>query len=172
MSQLLKQIGIYGYEVVEFEENHRTSQLHVRYEDRPKSCRKCQADGSKLKSKGLYQRSVRHLKAFGRDVRLNVKCRRFQCEACQKSFVQALPGIVGGRRSSEPYRFELYQLHRKGVSGKELAQDSKLGSATVERIYQEFTQRKSAERISLDCPRILGIDEHSDHTGQRFATTF
>jgi hypothetical protein len=48
----------------------------------------------------------------------------------------------------------------------------KLGSATVERIYAEFTSRKHRERLSLQCPQVLGIDEHTLHKGQRVATTF
>ena len=48
----------------------------------------------------------------------------------------------------------------------------KLGSATLERIYGEFTSRKARERLSLQCPQVLGIDEHTLHKGQRFATTF
>jgi transposase len=42
----------------------------------------------------------------------------------------------------------------------------------VGRIYAQFTQRKAKERLSLDCPQVLGIDEHTLHKGQRFATTF
>jgi transposase len=48
----------------------------------------------------------------------------------------------------------------------------RLGSATVGRIYAEFTGRKARERESLQCPRILGIDEHRVHRGMPFATTF
>jgi transposase len=44
--------------------------------------------------------------------------------------------------------------------------------STVSRIYAQFTERKAKERLSLDCPRVLGIDEHTLHKGQRFATTF
>ena len=47
-----------------------------------------------------------------------------------------------------------------------------MGSATIERIYAEFTRRKAAERESLQCPMVLGIDEHTLHKKQRFATTF
>jgi transposase len=47
-----------------------------------------------------------------------------------------------------------------------------IGAATVARIYTQFTGRKAAERISLQCPKVLGIDEHTLHKGQRFATTF
>jgi transposase len=47
-----------------------------------------------------------------------------------------------------------------------------MGAATVGRIYAQFTERKAKERLSLECPSILGIDEHSLHRRQRFATTF
>ena len=47
-----------------------------------------------------------------------------------------------------------------------------LGTATVERIYQQFTRRKAKERLSRQCPEVLGIDEHTLHKGCRFATTF
>jgi transposase len=47
-----------------------------------------------------------------------------------------------------------------------------MGSATVGRIYAEFTGRKARERESLQCPQILGIDEHRVHRGMPFATTF
>jgi transposase len=47
-----------------------------------------------------------------------------------------------------------------------------IGPATVSRIYTQFTERKAKERLSLDCPRVLGIDEHTLHKGMRFATTF
>ena len=53
-----------------------------------------------------------------------------------------------------------------------MARISRLGAATVSRIYAQFTQRKAAERLSLHCPMVLGIDEHTLHKGLRFATTF
>jgi transposase len=42
----------------------------------------------------------------------------------------------------------------------------------VGRIYAQFTERKARERLSVECPQVLGIDEHTLHRGQRFATTF
>ena len=53
-----------------------------------------------------------------------------------------------------------------------MARIHRLGAATVGRIYAQFTRRKAAERLSLQCPMVLGIDEHTLHKGQRFATTF
>lgn len=170
MSVLLKQIGIAGYEVIAFEDSGKHSRLEVGLPQRPSRCPCCGA--GRLHSKGPYRRQARHLEAFGRKVQLFIRCRRFQCRACGKSFVQALPGLLSGRHSTEPFRERIYQLHRDGVSGKRLAEASQLGSATVERIYQQFTLRKARERCDWRCPTILGIDEHSVHRGKRLATTF
>jgi transposase len=86
--------------------------------------------------------------------------------------VQPLPGIRPGRHSSEPLRQQLYQEHHDGICAATLSQRRCIGQATVGRIYAQFTERKAKERLSLDCPTVLGIDEHSLHRRQRFATTF
>jgi hypothetical protein len=44
--------------------------------------------------------------------------------------------------------------------------------STVSRIYSQFTERKARERLSLDYPLILGIDEHTLRKKKQFATTF
>jgi transposase len=115
---------------------------------------------------------VRHLECFKEATRLIVHTRRFLCTNCRKSFLPKLPGILPGRHSSEPFRQAIYQQHHDGICAKTLASAQVLGQATVARIYQQFTRRKAAERLSLECPRYLGIDEHTLHKGQRFCTTF
>jgi len=86
--------------------------------------------------------------------------------------VQPLPGILPGRHSTEPWREQVYERHGDGVCASVLADREDVAPATVGRIYAQFTERKAKERLSLDCPRVLGIDEHTLHRGQRFATTF
>lgn len=136
----------------------------------PESCRCCGA--SRLHSKGRYERRVQHLDLCGRPTHLRVRCRRYECCACRRSFVQPLPGIRPGRHSSEPLREHIYQQHDDGICAATLAWRRRVGQATVARIYAQFTERRAKERLSLDCPTILGIDEHSLHRRQRFATTF
>ena len=91
---------------------------------------------------------------------------------CERSFVQPLPGITPRRHSTESWREEMYRRHDDGICASRLSRREHLGQATVGRIYAQFTERKAKERLSLDCPRILGIDEHTLHRGQRFMTTF
>jgi len=66
----------------------------------------------------------------------------------------------------------MFRRHDDGICASRLSRREHLGQATVGRIYAQFTERKARERLSTDCPHILGIDEHTLHKGQRFATTF
>jgi len=158
-----------GYRVLRFQSKPEVV-VEVEAVEQPEVCLCCGA--SRLHSKGRYERRVRHLDLWKEPTQVLVRCRRYRCCACKKSFVQALPGILPGRRSTEPLREHLYQQHHDGICASVLAHRQGIGQATVGRIYTQFTERKARERMSLDCPRVLGIDEHSLHKKQRFATTF
>jgi transposase len=77
-----------------------------------------------------------------------------------------------GRHSTEPWREAIYERHGDGICASVLAEREEVAPGTVARIYAQFTERKAKERLRVDCPRVLGIDEHTLHKGQRFATTF
>ena len=158
-----------GYRIIQYECNPEM-RVYLEVLQAPRACPCCGA--SRLRSKGLYERRVRHLDCFGHPSQLVIRCRRYRCAACPKSFVQPLPGIRPGRRSSEPWRRTMFERHHDGICAATLAQREGLGPATVGRIYAEFTERKARERLSVQCPQVLGIDEHTLHRGQRFATTF
>jgi transposase len=164
-------IGLKGYDPLQGHQS-TSAALHVQPEPgiTPKCCPRC--GGTQLRSKGRYQRKVRHLDCFREATRLIVHTRRFLCLSCHRSFIPQLPGILPGRHSSEPFREEIYRQHHDGICARTLARNQSLGQATVSRIYHQFTVRKAAERLSLDCPRYLGIDEHTLHKSQRFCTTF
>jgi transposase len=106
------------------------------------------------------------------DVELVVRYRRFRCRDCGKTFGPHLPGIRPWRRFSEPYREKLYQLHEDGICASRLAWRERIGAATVGRIYAEYTARKARERRRLECPTVLGIDEHTLHRNGTYVTTF
>lgn len=164
-------IGLKGYDPLQGHQSTPAA-IHVEPEPglRPRSCPHCQ--GTKILGKGRYLRRVRHLDCFKEATRLIVHTHRFLCVSCRRSFIPKLPGILPGRHSSEPFREAVYERHHDGICASTLARSEDLGQATVSRIYQQFTLRKAAERLSLDCPRYLGVDEHTLHKGQRFCTTF
>lgn len=186
----LNEIGLRGYRVISVDEQRDLTTLHLqtRFDERAQGCPYCQAEGTeasrsedagrRLYSKGPYRRKVKHLRAFGRPVFLQIHTRRYQCRDCSRSFIPELRGIQRYRHSTEPFRRRVYQMQRDGVSVKASADRNGLGSATVERIYHEHTERKVRERSNRPCPAILGIDEHfirsqraGKRHGRKFATT-
>lgn len=169
MSPMMIDLTLPGYRMVRVERNPYL-RIYLEVLKAPAICPCCGA--SRLHSKGRYERRVRHLDCFGRPGYLSINCRRYRCVDCGRSFVQPLPGIMAGRHSTEPLRETIYQRHDDGICASTLARRADIGQATVGRIYAQFTERKAKERLSVDCPRVLGIDEHTLHRHQRFATTF
>tara|TARA_R110002073_G_scaffold234178_1_gene395502 strand:- start:211 stop:1473 length:1263 start_codon:yes stop_codon:yes gene_type:complete len=190
MSKLIQQIGIAGYRVEDIEERRGFKILHLKrnLQSKRPACPCCRPEGFRderseagnleVYSKGPYTRTVRHLEAFGRPTQLKIHTHRYQCRRCGKSFIPPLPGIKPYRHSSEPFRQNIYELHFAGIAGSVLARRERIGSASVERFYHEYTGLKARERSDGICPPVLGIDEHSIHRkrtrhrrGTKFATT-
>ncbi|GAA5494958.1 ISL3 family transposase ISLpn11 [Rubritalea halochordaticola] len=163
-------IGLKGYELLQVKDHNGLS-VHVELKAalEPGRCPHCFS--GRIRSKGRYLRKARHLECFKQGTTLYIHTRRFQCRCCSRSFIPVLPGVLKGRHSSEAFREQVFEQHHHGVCTSTIAAAKGLGQATVSRIYAQFTRRKASERISLDCPQYLGIDEHTLHKGQRFSTT-
>lgn len=163
-------LGLKGYDPLRIDHGKLLT-IHVELKSslEPKCCPHCFC--SRIRSKGRYLRKARHLECFRRSSILHIHTRRFQCCRCLRSFLPEFPGVIKGRHSSEPFRQEVFEHHHDGICSSKVAKNKKLGSATVSRIYSQFTRRKANERLSLECPRYLGIDEHTLHKRQRFSTT-
>jgi transposase len=170
MPPVFNRIGIQGYRMLRIE-HQDDLKIHVTARSRGGVRCSC-CGGGRLRSKGSYRRQARHLDCLGEPTELVVHTRRFTCRDCRRTFVPQLPGLLAGRRSTEPFREKVYLHHHEGIPASSMARISRMGAATVGRIYAQFTERKAAERIRLQCPMVLGIDEHTLHKGQRFATTF
>lgn len=163
-------IGLKGYDPLRIDHDKRLD-IHVELKSalEPKRCPHCFC--SRIRSKGRYLRKARHLESFRQPSVLHIHTRRFQCTRCNRSFLPEFPGIIKGRHSSEPFRQQVFEHHHDGICSSTIARNKGLGAATVSRIYSQFTRRKANERLSLECPQYLGIDEHTLHKRQRFSTT-
>jgi transposase len=169
MSPMRLKLTLPGYRVIRVEGNI-LMRIYAEALEAPQACPCC--GGGRLHSKGRYERRAGHLPWLGIPTQLIVQCRRYGCVGCKRSFVQPLAGITRFRRTTEPWREKIYERHDDGICASVLARRERSSAATVSRIYAQFTQRKAKERLSLECPLVLGIDEHTLHRGQRFATTF
>ena len=161
-------VGLPQFEI-ESVEGPETVRLHARYLG-PVSCPWCQ--GVQLRMKDRFVRVLRHANFGTRPSYLHLQSHKFHCKSCGRYFNQRFPGIGRGRRSTEPFRRQIFQAHHGGISQRTLGQRERLGSATVERWYQELLEVKVRERVNDLCPKVLGIDEHHFSRKDGFATTF
>jgi transposase len=156
-----------GFKILEVTDYSRLT-LRVEYVE-PASCPDC---GSlKLRTKDSFLRKIRHVLIGQRPTWLVVKAHKYRCKACGRYFNERFPGVLKRARASEPFKNEVVKLHHNGWTQKALAQELKMGSATIERWYQKYFVIKDREFTGAHCPRVIGIDEHHFTRKDGFATT-
>src|SRR5690606_21708992 len=100
-----------------------------------------------------------------------VKAHKYACRGCGRYFNTRFPGIRPRKRSTEPCRVEISRLHHGGWTQSDISNHLKMGSATVERWYQDQFALKNREYLNALCPRVIGIDEHFFTRKDGYATT-
>ena len=142
--------------------------IEVRYEG-PVKCPHCASE--RLRKKARFMRDIRHESLGQRPVRLILWGYKYLCCECDRYFRQRFPGLLSYQRATEPFKNEVCQDHHDGICQSRLAQRMRMGTATLERWYHRFLERKMAERAHEVCPRVLGIDEHFFTRKAGYATT-
>jgi transposase len=162
-------LGLPGYQITGIEESAGRVTISARYTG-TKSCPHCGSERLRLKDKRI--REPRH-ECWGlRQGVLELESSKFRCKDCGRSFWQRFPGILPRMRATEPFRRQVFVAHYDGVNRSRLGERMRIGSATVERWFQDHLQRELSHCRAAACPRVLGIDEHFFSKKQGYATTF
>jgi transposase len=162
-------LGLPGYQITGIKEEAGQVRIAVRYEGEIRCPHCC---GVRLRPKDKGVRKLRHESWGVRHTVLEVETRKWHCEQCGRYFWQRMPGILPRKRATEPFRRSIFEKHWDGISRSRLGQREGIGSATVERWFQDFLMRQSAERSGASCPQVLGTDEHFFSRRHGYATTF
>lgn len=136
----------------------------------PVECPDCHSQ--RLRTKDRIERRVRHASVGVENTWLHLTVRKYHCRECGRYFRARIPGLLPYRRSTEMFRREIFVHHRDGISQQQLHRSRKIGSATVERWFHEFLERKERQFSSQRCPVVLGIDEHFFSRKAGYVTTF
>jgi transposase len=134
------------------------------------SCPHCGSERLRVKDRRVRQ--LRHESWGSRHTVMELETKKWQCRECSRSFWQRFPGILPRKRATEPFRRSIFLKHWDGISRSRLGQREGIGSATVERWFQDFLKLRAAERSGAPCPQVLGIDEHFFSRRHGYATTF
>ncbi len=156
-----------GFRIVEVI-GHNFLTLRVE-SDNPVSCPHCEA--TRFRIKDSFTRRIRHVLLGQRPTWLELKAHKYFCRSCGRYFNSRFPGVKPRKRATEPCRVEITNMHHRGETQRSLNQRLYLGSATVERWYQDHFVIKNRELMNAHCPRVLGIDEHFFTRKDGFATT-
>ncbi len=162
-------LGLPGYEITDIEEVAGKVRISARHGG-PVSCPRC--GGVRLRLKDRRVRQPRHESVGLRHAVLQLESRKWRCVQCGRTFWQRFPGILPRKRATEPFRRSIFVRHWDGVSRRRLSRREAIGSATVERWFQDMLRREVAERRGQPGPRVLGIDEHFFTRRHGYATTF
>ena len=162
-------IGLPEYQVTSIEEKEGQVRIAVRFTGKV-SCPSCGSE--KLRSKDRRIRRLRHESWGTRHCVLELETGKWKCRSCDRSFWQRFPGIQPRMRASEPFRRAVCQKHFDGIPRSRLAKRENISSATVERWFSWYLTLLADQRISRQCPQILGIDEHFFTRRHGYATTF
>lgn len=162
-------LGLPGYQITGIEEVAGKIRISARHAG-PKSCPYCQ--GKRLRRKDKRWRQPRHESHGLRHSVLELESCKFRCQDCGRTFWERFPGILPRKRATEPFRRSVFVQHYDGVNRSRLGRREGIGSATVERWFQDYLRREVAERSGAACPRVLGIDEHFFSRKDGYATTF
>ena len=133
------------------------------------SCPHC--SGQSLRVKAYRLRDLKHGFWNGKILRLKLRVPKLLCRGCRRYFMLPVPGVLAKRRATEQFRQDVFHLHQGGLTQKSLSLTHSIGTATVERWYQDFVGRRVKELSGRSCPVVLGIDEHFFTRKKGYATT-
>jgi len=136
----------------------------------PVQCPDC--NSIRLRCKDRFERRLRHESIGTKNTWLHLTVRKYCCLHCGRYFRARVPGLLPYRRSTEMFRREIFEDHRDGISQHQLHKTRRIGSATVERWFQDHLKLKEREFSSRSCPVVLGIDEHFFSRKAGYMTTF
>ena len=161
-------IGLPGYQITGIAEKNGRLRISARHAG-PISCPHC--GGVRLRLRDRRVRCPRHEDWGSRLSELALESRKFRCRDCLRTFWQRFPGLLPHKRATEPFRRSVSLRHWDGISRRRLSRREAIGSATVERWFQDFLRLQAAQRSPPACPRVLGIDEHFFTRRHGYATT-
>ena len=127
---------------------------------------------SELRKKERLVRRFEHERIGLRRSVIEVTYHKYHCRHCGRYFRQRFEGILPYQRATEPCRKQLFHLHRHGMSRRQLGKDYRKSDRTLNRWYSHVFDLEHRKRLSMRCPRIMGIDEHYFSKNHRiYATT-
>ena len=148
-------LNLPDYKVVRVEEADHDYHVYAEVSNPPGVCTVCGSD--RLIGHGRNEQVIRDLPTHGKRLAIYVGTRRWRCQSCGKTFMEALPAINAKRDMTDRLVKWIGQQSLKRTFAS-IADDTGLDEKTVRNIFRDYINELEAE-FRFETPKWMGIDE-------------
>lgn len=113
-----------------------------------------------------YDRTVRDMPVFGKQVHLQIKCRQFHCPTCDRYFSERFDFVEPNKNMTIRLEEYLYKMCAD-ISITQVSLKEDICWATVQSIYERYSSKELRKVDRFSRVRYLGIDEISIKKGKK-----
>jgi transposase len=148
-------LNIPAYKVLRVEETEYDYYIRAELAQSPTHCPGC--GHARLLRYGRNEQVIRDLPTHGKRLAIYVDTRRWRCQSCGKTFMEALPAVNAKREMTDRLVTWIGQqsLRRTFTS---IAEDIGLDEKTVRNIFRDYVSELERS-IRFETPTWMGIDE-------------
>ena len=148
-------LNLPDYKVVRVEESDHDYHVYAEVSNLPGVCSACRSD--KLIGHGRNEQVIRDLPTHGKRLAIYVDTRRWRCQSCGKTFMEALPAVNAKREMTDRLVKWIGQQSLKRTFAS-IADDTGLDEKTIRNIFRDYINELEAE-FRFETPKWMGIDE-------------
>lgn len=148
-------LNLPGFKVQRVEESDHDYHVYAEVSSPPGVCRTCGSD--RLIGHGRNEQVIRDLPTHGKRLAIHVGIRRWRCQSCGKTFMQALSAVNAGHEMTDRLVKWIGQQSLNRTFAR-IADDTGLDEKTIRNIFRDSINELGAE-FRFETPKWLGIDE-------------
>lgn len=158
-----KLLGLKDAIVTKVEENESELHVHIELPRRAHTCPNCRHETSRIHDYRLQK--VNDAPAFGKNVVLYLKKRRYVCRECNKRFYENNQFLPRYYRSTQRKIVQVINSFRETVSATHIAKENNISVSTALRYFD------LVDYGAYELPRVLSLDEFKGNAGnEKFQT--
>ncbi len=156
-----KLLGLQGVKVKKIESDNSEIQIHIELERKEHICKCCGTSTNKIHD--YRTQKIKDISAFGKNVTLILRKRRYYCPNCNKSFLEKNTFLPKYYRRTNRLNAYIIDKLRDERSFTSVAREVNLSVSTIIRTFDFVTFKKPK------LPQVLSIDEFKGNTwGEKY----
>lgn len=163
-------LNLPGFKEQRVEESDYDYHVYAEVSNHPSICTACGAD--RLIGHGRNEQVIRDLPIHGKRLAIYVDTRRWRCQSCGKTFVEALPGVNAKRVMTDRLVKWIGQQSLKRMFAS-IADDAGLDEKTIRNVFRDYVNELEA-RFRFETPKWMGIgpEDGIEQKNDRFCQGF